>query len=131
MLKVESHEQPQLFARKAEVAVVGWAILSIAYYLGWFVAAFVFPARVNGGRFVSPLIYLSAWMHPPSRRNGLPWVIKTFVKVSFWPVVFAYWMYKGRPPSPVLFGDAAAERLGLPETSYATQNFATKWKAKS
>ena len=107
-----------------------WGVLGGIYYLGVFIALFVFPARVNGGGFASPLVYLMAWQHPPSRRNGIPWVIKTIGKAFVWPAVFGLWQYEGRPPSPVLFGGAAADKLGLPEPGYETNGFATKWTAK-
>ena len=66
-------------------------------------------------------------MHPASRRNGIPWLVRSFAKALVWPLVLYNWNEAGRPPSPVLFGEAAAEKLGMDPAS--AQAFATKWTA--
>lgn len=99
-------------------------IVLIPYYVGQLIAIFVFPLRIGG----SPIgAYITAVMHPPSRRNGIPWLIKTLAKTIGWPIVFGLWIRDGRPPSPILFGDAAAEKLGFDPS--LSQGFATKWTA--
>lgn len=99
-------------------------VIAIPYWLGQLVAIFVYPLRI-GARPVGA--YVTAIMHPPSRRNGIPWLLKTLVKVVGWPIVLYIWLRDGRPPSPVLFGDAAAEKLGIDPS--CSQAFATKWTA--
>jgi hypothetical protein len=98
--------------------------LVITYYVGWFVTMFVLPRRVGLNRHAWPV----AFMHPPSRRNGIPWAIVSVGKMSAWPIVLAFWLLNDQPPSRVLYGPAAAERLyGDPER--ALPGFLTKWKA--
>lgn len=101
------------------------SIIVVAYYLGAFVSIFVYPRRVGG----SMGAYVTAVAHEPSRRNGVPWLAKTVVKVIGWPIVLGLWIRDGQPPSKELYGDAAAERLGIPTSSldYHTNGFATKW----
>lgn len=97
-------------------------VVLVPYYVGQLVAIFVYPMRIGA----SPVgAYITAVMHPPSRRNGIPWLIRTIVKVIGWPVVLYVWLKDGRPASPVLYGDAAAERLGIDPSR--SQAFATKW----
>ena len=104
--------------------------LVVAYEIGAIVSfLLVFPARV--GFSPNPSVYLSAWQHVPSRRNGIPWAFGSFLKAAGWPVLLAIWIRGGRPPSSVLFGAAAAERLGrdASELDYSARGFATKWTA--
>ena len=98
----------------------------VPYYLGIVVAIFVYPRRVGLNRYA----YASAFMHVPSRRNGVPWVAKTIGKIVVWPIVFGLWVQAGRPPSQVLYGPDATERLGHPdgEIPYHLRGFATKWQ---
>lgn len=101
----------------------------VVYVVGGVASLFVFPARCGAGG--SPPLglgaYMTAIMHPASRRNGIPWLVKSFVKMIGWPIVFYKWWSEGKPPSPVLFGEAAAEKLGIdPADSHA---FATMWTA--
>lgn len=99
-------------------------VLIVIYEIGAMVSLGVFAVRAGGSVIGS---YMTAFMHPPSRRNGIPWVLKSFVKAMAWPYVLWDWNQRGRPPSPVLYGQEAAERLGLnPERASA---FATKWTA--
>lgn len=106
-------------------AILG--ILAVTYWAGAFVAIFVYPRRIGGNRYA----YVTAVMHPASRRNGIPWLVKTIVKIFGWPVVLGLWLRDGQPPSKELYGEAAAERLGIPPESLneATNAFATKWTA--
>lgn len=110
-------------------AVIG--LLFGLYMLGGVVSVFVFPVRCGAGG--SPPLglgaYLTAVMHPPSRRNGLPWIGRSFVKMYVWPIVLIKWWNEGRPPSPILFGEAAAKKLGMDPSS--SEGFATMWTAKS
>lgn len=102
---------------------VGVAAL-VTYWVGVFVSFFVYPYRAGLNRFA----WLGAFMHPGSRRNGIPWVIKSYIKVMLWPVVLGIWLHRGKPPSPVLFGPEAAERLyGDPDKHLP--GFMTKWSA--
>jgi hypothetical protein len=98
----------------------------ITYYVGAFASIFVYPRRAGLNRFA----WLGAFMHPPSRRNGIPWAIKSFVKVMLWPLVFGWWLYEGKPPSPVLFGPEAAERL-YGDREKHMPGFMTKWTERS
>lgn len=104
-------------------ALLGW--LALVYFGGMVVAFFVYPRRIGGGRYA----YATAVMHPPSRRNGIPWLAKTIVKLVAWPIVLAIWLSEGRPASKELYGPAAGERLGIPESHVtgARGAFATKW----
>ena len=106
------------------MGVLAGAVVAI-YYLGAIVALFAVADPCGG----NPQAYVVAFMHEPPRRNGIPWVLKSFGKWIAWPVVFWQWWQAGRPPSPVLYGDAAAEAMAIdPDSlSYTTYNFATKW----
>lgn len=106
------------------MAVFG--IFFVVYEIGVFVALAVFAVRA-GGSVVGP--YITAFAHPPSRRNGIPWVLKSIGKAFAWPYVLWDWDQRGRPPSPVLYGEAAAERLGIDPDS--GPGFLTKWSAPS
>jgi hypothetical protein len=54
--------------------------------------------------------------------------IFAFGKLVLWPIVFVIWLANDRPPSRVLYGPDAAERLyGDPDR--AMPGFMTKWKA--
>lgn len=101
-------------------------IFLIPYYVGIAVSIFVYPRRV-GLNFYA---YQAAFMHEPSRREGIPWVIKTIGKIAVWPIVCALWVQAGRPPTHVLYGPDASERLGQPSTNipYHLRGFATKWQ---
>lgn len=105
--------------------VIGF--IALIYWVGAFVALIVYPHRIGGNRYA----YVTVFMHHPSRRNGIPWLAKTIVKIFGWPVVLALWLRDDRPPSKELYGEAAAERLGIPPESLneATNAFATKWTA--
>lgn len=101
-----------------------FVVLVVVYELGILAALLVLAVRAGG----SPLgPYITAVMHPPSRRNGIPWLVRSFGKALAWPLVLYNWDREGRPPSPVLFGGAAAERLGM--ASDSAQGMATKWTA--
>lgn len=107
-----------------------WTSVVVVYEIGAIVSfLFVFPARV--GFSPNPAVYVSAWMHVPSRRNGLPWAFIGLLKAAVWPILLALWIRDGRPPSPLLFGAAAAERLGkdASDLEYGSRGFASKWKA--
>jgi hypothetical protein len=98
--------------------------LLITYVVGLFAGLFVLPWRVGLNRFAWGV----AFMHPGSRRNGIPWAVTAYVKTLVWPAVFALWLANGRPPSRVLYGAEAAEQLyGDPDR--ALPGFMTKWKA--
>jgi hypothetical protein len=102
-------------------AVVVWVWL-----LGIVVAMFVMPRRVGLNRFA----WAVAFAHPPSRRNGIPWAILSYLKALVWPIVLGYWLVQDRPPSRVLFGAEAAEILyGDPDR--AMPGFVTKWTRTS
>ena len=98
------------------------AILFAVYEIGVLVALGVFAVRAGGSVLGT---YITAVMHPPSRRNGIPWVLKAVGKAFAWPYVLWDWDQRGRPPSPVLYGEAAAERLGID----SGPGFLTKWTA--
>lgn len=100
------------------------AALAITYFIGFLAGVFVLPWRVGLNR----MAWLGAFAHPGSRRNGIPWVIKNFVKLYIWPVVFVAWLVQGRPDSPVLFGPDAAEKV-YGDPNKAMPGFITKWKA--
>lgn len=89
---------------------------------------FVYSWRCGLGWNVGNTV-MSAWMHVPSRRNGVPWMILTFGKALGWPVVLGIWLRADRPASSLLFHESAAAALGRPpgELSYAERGFATKW----
>lgn len=95
---------------------------------GGVVSLFVYSARCGLGWNAGNTI-MSAWMHVPSRRNGVPWVILTLGKAIAWPIVLGIWLRAGRPPSPLLYHESAAAALGRPDAdlSYAERGFATKW----
>jgi len=97
-------------------------VILVPYYVGGLVSVFVYPWRAG----LNIMAYVGAFAHEPSRRNGIPWVIKTFVKMSAWPIVFGVWLRDGRPPSRVVFGPDAAERFGRPGDYLP--GFQTKWK---
>lgn len=59
--------------------------VALIYWVGAFVALFVCPHRVGGNRYA----YVTVFMHPPSRRNGIPWLAKTIVKIFGWPILWA------------------------------------------
>jgi hypothetical protein len=103
-------------------------IILVPYYIGIPVSAYVYAARCG----TSWDAYIVAFVHVPSRRNGIPWVIKTLGKIAVWPVVFVRWLRAGQPVTAELYGPTAAERLGRdPDTlNYATNGFATKWTAR-
>jgi hypothetical protein len=94
----------------------------IIYLVGFIIGAFVLPWRVGLNR----LAWLGAFAHPGSRRNGIPWALKSYVKLCIWPIVFGMWLAQGRPPSPVLYGEDAAEAL-YGDPSRAMPGFMTKW----
>lgn len=100
------------------------------YTYGTAIGLYVYLCRV-AGKLISPNAITMVFMHAPSRRNGIPWFAKSVVKAVGWPVVLGVWIGDGRPSSPVLFGPAAAVRLGIdPDSlSYASNAFATMWKA--
>lgn len=102
-----------------------FAVFVVTYYIGAFASIFVYAHRIGGGVGA----YVTAVAHEPSRRNGIPWLAKTVVKVIGWPIVLALWLRDDQPPPKELYGDAAAERLGIPVDSLtvATNAFATKW----
>lgn len=100
-----------------------FAILVVVYELGALASVAVYAYRAGG----TPVAYVTAFLHPPSRRNGIPWAIRSFGKAVAWPLVLYTWNDAGRPPSPVLFGEAAAEKLG--KDPDLAQGFATKWSA--
>lgn len=103
-------------------AILG--VLLITYFVGYIATLFVMPWRAG----VSSQAWLVAFMHPQSRRNGIPWAIVAYGKAVLWPLVFAIWLMNDRPPSSVLYGPEAAERLyGDPDR--ALPGFMTKWKA--
>ena len=95
---------------------------------GGIVSLFIFSARCGVGWNVGNAM-VSAWMHVPSRRNGVPWIFLTFGKAFAWPVVLGTWLRDGCPPSPLLFNDSAVAALGHPprDLSYAERGFAIKW----
>lgn len=113
------------------VTIFGWlaAIVVVIYYVGVFVSLFVYPWRAGLG--ASLFVYPSAWMHEPSRRNGVPWILKTALKAFGWPLVLITWLVQEKPEPKVLYGFAAAERLGFTgdELPYHLRGFASKWKA--
>ena len=98
------------------------------WFLGGVVSLFVFSARCglcwNVGKSI-----MSAWMHVPSRRNGLPWIFLALGKTFARPVVLGMWLRDGRPPPSLLFHQRAAAVLGRParELAYSQRGFATKW----
>jgi hypothetical protein len=102
-------------------------VIGVVIFVVWFVGAIlsmlIFAWRVGCNRF----IYMVAFLHRPSRRNGIPWAFKSLAKAYAWPLVLIIWLLSGRPGSPVLFAEAAAEKLGLPTES--TMGMATKWTA--
>lgn len=98
------------------------ALVMGSYYLGMFVAFLVHPWRAG----MNVHAYAVAFAHPPSRRNGVPWVVKTFAKACAWPVVLGVWLRDGRPPARVVFGPEAAERLG--QSGTYLPGFQTMWK---
>ena len=103
-------------------------VVGVSYVVGMVVSScFVYPSRVGLNLFA----YLSAFMHVPSRRAGIPWVIKTYVKALGWPVVLGIWLLAGRPASTVFYGPEASRRLGQSTHNipYDLRGFATKWTA--
>ncbi len=97
-----------------------------AYFIGCVVSAVVYPRRAG----MDTGAWLVAFMHPGSKRNGIPWVLMTVIKVISWPIVLGIWLNQGRPPSPVLFGPAAALMLYGDAERYQP-GFLTKWTAPS
>lgn len=97
--------------------------LFVIYMLGVVVAVVVLPWRIGLNRFA----WAVAFMHPGSRRNGIPWAIKAYLKTIIWPVVFGLWLAQDRPPSRVLYGPAAAEEL-YGDPGKALPGFMTKWR---
>jgi hypothetical protein len=105
------------------MAAIG-ASLFITYFVGIIVSMMVFAWRVGLNRFA----WAVAFMHPGSRRNGIPWAIVSYFKAFVWPIVLVFWLVNDRPPSRVLYGPDAAEQLfGDPDR--ALPGFMTKWKA--
>lgn len=100
------------------------ATLYLGYIFGTWTTPFVLPRRVGLNRYA----WLVAFMHPPSRRNGIPWAIVSIGKVFAWPIVLTRWLINDRPESRVLYGPAAAERL-YGDIEAARPGFVTKWKA--
>ena len=99
-------------------------VLVVIYEVGALLSLPVYAVRA-GGSLVGP--YITAVMHPASRRNGIPWLLKTLGKAIAWPYVLWDWNERGRPPSPVLYGEAAAEKLGIdPDRA---EGFMTRWMA--
>lgn len=101
------------------------AVLLVSYYVGMLAAAIAYAYRAGG----TVGAYVTAVMHPPSRRNGIPWLLKTWVKICLWPLILYQWLQDGKPPSPVLYGELAAERLGI-NPDHA-MGFATKWTSSA
>lgn len=120
-LKTRWHEQNQK-DRHLDYIV---GVLTFAYYIGIPVAWWILPRRVGLDHHAWP----AAFAHEPSRRNGIPWAIKSYIKIFTWPAVLGYWIYEGKPDSPVLFGPKASEKLGKAshDIPYAERGFATKW----
>jgi hypothetical protein len=108
------------------------AALLAVYGYGIAVALYVHLCRASG-RLITPAAFATIFLHVPSRRNGIPWLVKAVAKAFGWPVVLATWLANGRPPSPVLVGPAAAIRLGIDPDSlgYLTNGFATMWRESS
>lgn len=102
------------------------------YAYGIAVALYVYLCRA-AGRLITPVAFASIFLHVPSRRNGIPWLVKAIVKAVGWPAVLGIWLANGRPPSPVLVGPAAATRLGIDPDGlgYLTNGFATMWRQSS
>jgi hypothetical protein len=105
--------------------VGGW--LQFVYVLGVFISfGVVFPMRA-GSEWKGLNAIVTAFAHEPSRRNGIPWVAKSFAKALAWPVVLGLWLKDDRPESPVVFGPVAARELGIDPDSldYHSLAFAT------
>ena len=98
------------------------------WYGGIFVSLFVYSWRCGLGWNVANTA-MSAWMHVPSRRNGIPWLFMTLGKAFAWPLVLGIWLRAGRPAPSLLFHSSAAAALGRPhdDLPYAERGFATKW----
>ena len=100
------------------------AILGITYFVGLIASLFVLPWRVGLNRFA----WAVAFARPGSRRNGIPWAVVSYTKALIWPAVLGLWLAQERPPSRVLYGEAAAEAM-YGDPSRALPGFMTKWKS--
>lgn len=112
---------------ESPLGYIGGILLAI-YYIGLIAAfLFVFPWRIGA----NPTIYVTAFAHPPSRVNGIVWAVTCFLKSYIWPFLLWRWLAAGRPPPTVLFGEPAAEMLGIPyHDTYSSRGFAIKWLAR-
>ena len=105
-------------------------VIAIIWFVGLWVSLAVFARRV-GLRLFGDSLLASVFAHAPSRRNGIPWLFVAIGKAVVWPVVIVFWLVNDRPASTVLYGQAAADRLGFGdrELQYHERGFASKWTA--
>lgn len=65
------------------------ASVAIVYLIGWLVTVVIDRHRVG--------VSQSGHVGLETVLSSLPWVLTTFGKMLFWPIVLAVWLAQGRP----------------------------------